>query len=523
MTSKGVRGAWILPALALALFVGWRLFRASSPPETTPLPKPIAAPVDVARSEALVRLAERMLTEQRHGAARVVAAAAHAAAPTDATRALLDRTGITWAPVPSLLRPACISFPVALSPDAARLAYTDVGVSVRRLERDALASIPEFVVEPADPVALAWSADGKRLAVLDRGRLRIESPADAIPKRLVGFVGTGARCVAFAARDSVACVGFEQGKMEFVPADAKSRRVDPDPLVFASDEGDVVRLAASPRGTRLAAGTDRGVVLLWDVASRVLLGKVHCEGPFALPGDGSHLYLGGESTLRWWEPGTSAPVATRVVMPGGIRCMLAAPSGRHVLYLGGESAIRIVDLTDERTQAVIDLDSEDGPSPTALALHVTSDEGLVSWIDSDRAVLWQWDARTRQRTSIEDPSLPSVPTAARASDARRRIQVEGDRIRVMDPDRVTLAVLEGHSAPVVGASLEGNLLRTRDASGVVIQWNVRLPDPGMEPGSRDPDAYGLTVSGDDVVPIAPRDQRPAVPGTWTLRVESRRP
>jgi WD40 repeat protein/tRNA A-37 threonylcarbamoyl transferase component Bud32 len=243
-------------------------------------------------------------------------------------------------PLPAALRLRQVAF----SPDGKTVATREFGGAVRLWERETWKPLRELragVVQEAIRHTLSFSADGGTLAVglaggirlwdVATGRVRIELPAD-------GFTAA-----AFSADGRVLATLGTATEWRVVLRDAATA----NPLqTLPAQLGDSL-LAVSPDARRVATGTNRGGLFLWDSSAG---GKstIYATGKkgtncLAFSPDGQTLATGNDDgTVAFWDAATGTlRAAGPAHRPQGLLCLAFSPEGQTLATGGADGKIRL--------------------------------------------------------------------------------------------------------------------------------------------------------------------------------------
>ncbi|TDB89416.1 WD40 repeat domain-containing protein [Actinomadura sp. KC216] len=167
----------------------------------------------------------------------------------------------------------------------------------------------------------------------------------------------------------------------------------------------------SPDGSIIAAGTDDGVVRLWDTASRWRLpGSIVHPGPGCSAGfdvafspDGRLLAVACFATVRFWDVATrrpaGAPLATSDAtgMLGSVEAMAFSPDGGILATAGYEGVTRLWDVRTRRKigKPLGSPDTETGGHAINAVAFTPDGKRLVTAGADDVARLWDTAAQRR--------------------------------------------------------------------------------------------------------------------------------
>jgi WD40 repeat protein len=246
-------------------------------------------------------------------------------------------------------------------------------------------------------------------------------------------------------------------------------------------------VAFRPDGTQLAAGTDNGLVLVWDMKRRALLremprqdldsggeGRVSRSiGALAYSRDGRRvLTASGPGTatgeVKLWDPDAGQELLT---LPGRLAVAMS-PDGRHVAAAGGET-----------TPAVLRVWSEPSHSELrAVRRHTSSVRGMATSRDgkrfasaADDGTVRIWDAGTGEVLLALEGHQGRVWSVAFSPDGRRLLSAGVDGARLWDLEAgKPLHHLKGHKEDVCGtAYLDDGRAATGGVDGRVCIWRVK--------------------------------------------------
>lgn len=373
--------------------------------------------------------------------------------------------------------------PLAFSPDGRLLASGGKDATVRLWDADTGVELHVLRKHPSEVVSLAFSRDGKLLGSGGfQGAVEIWDATTG--KHLRSLIGSlqGGRGLSFhpdgkrLASSSGLVINLwdvEQGRQELTmrtPEDfpqctafnprgdrlavggLKLRLWEPEHgeetlALREGHKGNVLSVAFSPDGRRLACGLAGGSVLVReappDDGPLVYRGHGHYAPAVAFFGDGRTIISGGyDQAVRLWD---TATLRDRRVLrsSGSMVCAVAAfPDGRRIAAAGADGFVRIWDRESGEV-----LQSLEGAAGTTQALAISPDSKLIAFAGGD-------------------PKAPGRPGT----------------VHVYTDDGIRVYALQGHKRPVnaLPFSPDGRQLASAGADGSVRTWGAQDGSPLLE-------------------------------------------
>ena len=256
--------------------------------------------------------------------------------------------------------------------------------------------------------------------------------------------------------------------------------------VFTDYVGAVTAIAVSPDGQLLAAGADNGLIYLWQMADRQLVGVClghHSQiGALAFaPLDGDNLRLvsaSDDQTARIWDVATRQTLHILAGHSGAVRDVKFHPDGTWVVSGSTDKTARV--WAAHTGQLVHTLA---GHTATVTTVAFSPDGATLATGSHDQTVqLWDW--QQERLLTILHGHTGSVVTVAFSpcpvvwGGAVPTLLVSGSfdqTIRVWDAGRgQLLGSLIGHSSPVISAvfSADGTLLMSGSDDQTIRVWDM---------------------------------------------------
>ncbi len=375
----------------------------------------------------------------------------------------------------------------------------------------------QTVAPSSEPRRLAWSSDGKWLAVgMTSGEIRVYDDSLRPVRFLYGHEG------------EITALSWTRNGRLASGGDRTIRLWEPDgsPGPVMRDESPVLAVAWRADGTLLASGNEKGLIRVWQPdgsPERVLAGHTGRVLGLSWSPDGKVLASASDDkTARLWSPeGKPSPVLTGHT--AAVTCVSWSPDGQHLATGGHDKKARLW-AADGQPGAVLNPEGGGGKlgvvdsvswSPDGQRLATANHSGQVQlWSGEGKpgllvhthstrmygnlcAVAWSpagggdnpprpplrlasccqdsirlWDAEGKPGPVL--PRNPSLPAAAWSPDGQKLASGGDDRlVRLWAPDGQPGPVLVGHKWGVVSVSwspdgqwlASGGDLRTWKADG----------------------------------------------------------
>jgi WD40 repeat protein len=372
------------------------------------------------------------------------------------------------------------------------------------------------------PYSVAFSPDGKTLAVgyyVSGWGLKaalLFNVADARELHRLELAGSGGMAVAFAAGGKELLTATREPVVQRweVSTGQELQRKAPPPREALVDPSSIP--VFSPDGTRLAAGSSGGAVLVWDAlaeqAARTLDGHRQQVLGVAFSPDGKHLVSGGDDkTVRIWDARTgkalrtierARPIQSVAFSPDGK--MIAAGEGPEVVLLDAGSGKELRRLTgpdrDVRSLAFSpdgkhlaatavqhnslflweatgkNLDSRPGHQGNHLGLLAYARDGLTITSVGGDGTVRQWDPATGRQLRVLDMGQTNNHAADLSADGKTLVagRPDGSLLLLDLASGKELRLRDEHKGMVTAVAFapDGKTVASAGQDRAVCLWDV---------------------------------------------------
>ena len=245
---------------------------------------------------------------------------------------------------------------------------------------------PKLPVRPA-AYDLAWSPDGKLLAIAGFKEVRLIDPATNKQLAALKPAPDAVRAVAFS-RDGAllaAAGGLPARSGEVDVWDVAARKI----VHTLKGHSDCIYAAVfSPDGKQMATASYDKLIKIWDVATekeiRTLKDHIDAIYAVAITPDGKRLVSGAaDRTVKIWDIASGERLYTLSDAQDGINTVALDPTGKYVAGGGLDKTIRIWSLGDKSGALVNSLIAHED---AILKLAWSADGKLLASSSADRTV-----------------------------------------------------------------------------------------------------------------------------------------
>ena len=261
----------------------------------------------------------------------------------------------------------------------------------------------------------------------------------------------------------------------------------------------VMGVAFSPDGSKIASASEDGSVKLWECATgreiRSLRGHLSHVLDVAYSPDGRHLASAGmDDAVKLWDVVTGHEVLTLQGHTSWVLGVAYSPDGRHIASASADGSVKV---WDARTGQIVHTLRGQGGAIWAVAY---SPDGRRMASASANATVKVWDTRTGQAVHTLRGHADAVWGVAYSPNGRTLASASGDRsVKLWDAATgQEMITLRGHSARVlsVAYSPDGRWIASASADRTIMVWDTTTGRAVNTLRGHEDEVWGVAYSPD---------------------------
>lgn len=331
---------------------------------------------------------------------------------------------------------------------------------------------PRFLADNKGPIrAVAITTDNQQALAADEGGVRVFSPNNGQPLRMLeGFTGP-ALSVAVSPNNALAAAGGAAGRIKFWNlGDGADRQY------LQGHDGAVEAIAFHPDNQRFASAGDDGLIRLWRLPQPPTPLAGHAADVLAAAYS-SNLQLAAtgsaDKTVRLWNP-TNGQAIRQLT---GHAQTLTALSFRNdaALLASGDAAgeLRLWNANDGSPQGVL---GAHGAAITATAIHPS---GNMLATTGEDGLLKLWNLPLAAAKPLPGHNAPVTATAVTEDGAYSVTGGAEGVVRLFDNAAGNLVLqLPGHQGPVTTLAVSRGRIASGNDQGAITLWRFPLTAEG---------------------------------------------